>query len=150
MSASTIQLTNREGQVVRLLGRGLRIPQIAEQLLVRDATAKGYVDLAKGKLGVRDVAALVHNAYERGAVSEPEPDHHCSVTLSLEQRQLLPRMAEGKSVSQMATELRRPVAVVRRDAREMLAELGATNSAHAMTRARQLGLLGPRAAQETP
>jgi DNA-binding NarL/FixJ family response regulator len=61
-------LTDREREVVALVGGGLSNDEIAERLVVSPATAKTHVSRAMVKLGVRDRAQLVVLAYETGLV----------------------------------------------------------------------------------
>ncbi len=61
-------LTDREREVVALVGAGLNNAEIAERLVVSPATAKTHVSRAMIKLGVRDRAQLVVFAYETGLV----------------------------------------------------------------------------------
>jgi DNA-binding NarL/FixJ family response regulator len=62
------ELTDREREVVSLVGEGLSNEQIAERLYVSPATAKTHVSRAMGKLRARDRAQLVVIAYESGLV----------------------------------------------------------------------------------
>jgi DNA-binding NarL/FixJ family response regulator len=62
------ELTDREREVVALVGEGLSNDQIAERLSVSPATAKTHVSRAMGKLRARDRAQLVVIAYESGLV----------------------------------------------------------------------------------
>jgi DNA-binding NarL/FixJ family response regulator len=61
-------LTNREREVMALVGEGLTNDEIAERLIVSSATAKTHVSRAMVKLGARDRAQLVVYAYEAGLV----------------------------------------------------------------------------------
>ncbi len=61
-------LTDREREVVALVGEGLSNGEIAGRLVVSPATAKTHVSRAMIKLGVRDRAQLVVLAYESGLV----------------------------------------------------------------------------------
>jgi DNA-binding NarL/FixJ family response regulator len=61
-------LTDREREVMALVGAGLSNEEIAGQLVVSPATAKTHVSRAMGKLGARDRAQLVVFAYEAGLV----------------------------------------------------------------------------------
>ena len=61
-------LTEREREVVALVGAGLSNEEIAAQLVVSPATAKTHVSRAMVKLGARDRAQLVVYAYEAGLV----------------------------------------------------------------------------------
>jgi DNA-binding NarL/FixJ family response regulator len=59
-------LTDRERDVVALVGAGLSNDQIGTQLIMSPLTAKTHVSRAMTKLGVRDRAQLVVVAYETG------------------------------------------------------------------------------------
>jgi DNA-binding NarL/FixJ family response regulator len=61
-------LTEREREVVALVGEGLSNDEIAERLVLSPATAKTHVSRAMVKLGVRDRAQLVVVAYQTGLV----------------------------------------------------------------------------------
>ena len=61
-------LTEREREVVALVGEGLSNDEIAERLVLSPATAKTHVSRAMVKLHVRDRAQLVVLAYETGLV----------------------------------------------------------------------------------
>jgi len=62
------ELTEREREVVALVGTGLSNDEIAARLVVSPATAKTHVSRAMVKLGARDRAQLVVFAYEAGLV----------------------------------------------------------------------------------
>ena len=61
-------LTDREREVLALVGRGLANAEIAERLYVSPATAKTHVSHIMTKLYARDRAQLVVMAYESGLV----------------------------------------------------------------------------------
>jgi DNA-binding NarL/FixJ family response regulator len=61
-------LTDREREVVALVGEGLTNDEIAKRLVVSPATAKTHVSRAMTKLATRDRAQLVVFAYESGLV----------------------------------------------------------------------------------
>jgi len=61
-------LTDREREVMALVGEGLTNDEIAARLVVSPATAKTHVSRAMVKLGARDRAQLVVFAYESGLV----------------------------------------------------------------------------------
>jgi DNA-binding NarL/FixJ family response regulator len=61
-------LTDREREVVALVGEGLTNDQIAGRLVMSAATAKTHVSRAMTKLGARDRSQLVVFAYESGLV----------------------------------------------------------------------------------
>ena len=62
------ELTEREREVLGLIGEGLSNSEIAERLVVSQATARTHVSRAMVKLGARDRAQLVVIAYQSGLV----------------------------------------------------------------------------------
>ncbi|WP_336113003.1 response regulator transcription factor [Streptomyces sp. PTD9-10] len=63
-----VQLTEREREVMALVGIGLSNEEIARRLVVSPLTAKTHVSRTMVKLGARDRAQLVVLAYESGLV----------------------------------------------------------------------------------
>jgi DNA-binding NarL/FixJ family response regulator len=61
-------LTEREAEVLVLVGRGLSNAEIAHQLVLSPLTAKTHVSRILTKLGLRDRAQLVVAAYESGLI----------------------------------------------------------------------------------
>jgi DNA-binding NarL/FixJ family response regulator len=61
-------LTDREQEVMRLLGRGLSNPEIARELKVGEATVKTHVAHVLDKLELRDRVQAVIFAYEIGLI----------------------------------------------------------------------------------
>ncbi|PWS47375.1 DNA-binding response regulator [Streptomyces sp. ZEA17I] len=62
-------LTNREGQVMRLVAAGCTNDEIASALVLSPLTAKTHVSRVMTKLGARDRSQLVVMAYEYGMVN---------------------------------------------------------------------------------
>ncbi|MBZ4321018.1 response regulator [Streptomyces huiliensis] len=62
-------ITEREREVLTLVGRGRSNTEIAEDLFITVATAKSHVSRLLTKLGARDRVQLVITAYEAGLVS---------------------------------------------------------------------------------
>ncbi|MEU2548055.1 response regulator transcription factor [Streptomyces roseolus] len=62
-------LTDREREVLGLVGAGLSNDEIAGRLVLSPATAKTHVSRIMTKLGVRDRAQLVVLAYESGMIT---------------------------------------------------------------------------------
>ena len=65
-------LTEREREVLTLVGKGRSNDQIAEELFLSPTTVKTHVNRTMTKLGVHDRAGLVVVAYESGLVRPGE------------------------------------------------------------------------------
>ncbi|GLF99621.1 response regulator transcription factor [Streptomyces yaizuensis] len=59
-------LSAREREVIELVARGTSNREIARELFISEATVKTHLTHVYGKLGVKDRAAAVAVAYERG------------------------------------------------------------------------------------
>ncbi|MFB6821854.1 response regulator [Streptomyces virginiae] len=66
-----VGITEREREVLTLVGRGRSNGEIAEELFITAATAKSHVSRLFTKLAARDRVQLVIMAYEMGLVSPP-------------------------------------------------------------------------------
>ncbi|TQF02571.1 response regulator transcription factor [Kitasatospora acidiphila] len=62
-------ITEREREVLTLIGRGLSNSEIAAQLYISVATTKSHVARLLAKLGARDRVQLVITAYDAGMVA---------------------------------------------------------------------------------
>jgi DNA-binding NarL/FixJ family response regulator len=63
------ELTERELEVFRLLGRGLSNQDVARELWISESTVKTHVTRVFAKLGLRDRAQAVVLAYESGLIA---------------------------------------------------------------------------------
>ncbi len=63
------QLTPREIEVLKLIGRGRTNSEIAKELFISDVTVKSHVGHIFTKLGVRDRAAAIVLAFDSGLVA---------------------------------------------------------------------------------
>lgn len=66
-------LTNREVEVLRLIGRGLSNQELARALWISEATVKTHITRIFRKLDLRDRAQAVVLAYETGLVKPGDP-----------------------------------------------------------------------------
>jgi DNA-binding NarL/FixJ family response regulator len=67
-------ITEREREVLTLVGRGMSNGEIAAHLFISTATAKAHVARLLTKLGARDRVHLVIAAYQAGLVSPSGPE----------------------------------------------------------------------------
>jgi DNA-binding NarL/FixJ family response regulator len=67
------QLTTREREILRLLGRGLTTRQIAQQLVIVPGTVKSHTERILRKLRVANRAQAAVRAIELGLLEEPWP-----------------------------------------------------------------------------
>lgn len=68
-SKITSQISQREVDVLRLIGKGLSNKEIADKLGVTESTIKGHVTHLLMKLGVADRTQAVLSGYKRGLIN---------------------------------------------------------------------------------
>jgi DNA-binding NarL/FixJ family response regulator len=66
------ELTPREAEVLRLIAAGLSNGEIADRLVISEATVKTHVNHVFAKTGARDRAQAVHYAYSHGLSGSPQ------------------------------------------------------------------------------
>jgi DNA-binding NarL/FixJ family response regulator len=70
-SVPRLQLTNRENEILDLMGDGLRHTEIARRLFISPRTVGTHVDHILRKLGVRSSVEAVSVAYREGIINPP-------------------------------------------------------------------------------
>ena len=71
--AASIPLTDREHEVLTLMGRGLSNAEIAATLVISEVTVKSHIGRIFTKLDLRDRAAAIVYAFDRGLVAPGRP-----------------------------------------------------------------------------
>jgi two-component system nitrate/nitrite response regulator NarL len=70
-AAKIATLTEREREVIALVGEGLKNKQIAERLFIQHTTVSHHLTSIFGKLGVSDRCVLMIYAYRHGLANQP-------------------------------------------------------------------------------
>jgi DNA-binding NarL/FixJ family response regulator len=66
------ELTARECEVLRMVGRGMGNSEIAATLVISELTVKSHIGRIFAKLGLRDRAAAIVYAFDHGLVQPGE------------------------------------------------------------------------------
>jgi two-component system, NarL family, response regulator LiaR len=69
---NSLQLTEREGEVIRLVAHGQSNREIAKALVISEKTAKAHISNILGKLGLDDRTQMAIYAIKNGLVSSDE------------------------------------------------------------------------------
>ncbi|MFE4610859.1 DUF6415 family natural product biosynthesis protein [Streptomyces niveus] len=101
-----VTLAPREQQVVEGLADGSTLAEVAQNLKIRQGTASSYLKFAKRKLhGVSENTAALAVGYTTRAITPPDLLDPETLDLPHEQLDLVPLIARGMTIAQMATEL---------------------------------------------
>lgn len=71
-AAKIMTLTDREREIITLIGEGLKNKQIAERLFISETTVRHHLTSIYGKLEITDRLELFIYAYRHGLISPPE------------------------------------------------------------------------------
>jgi len=71
-AAQIASLTEREREIIQLVGEGMRNKEIAERLVISEATVRNHLTSVFAKLGVNDRFELVVFAYRYGICQLPK------------------------------------------------------------------------------
>src|SRR5699024_3157299 len=96
VSKSLALLTEREREVLELVGRGLSNQEIAEKFVISPDTAKTHVNRIMSKIYAHDRAQLVILAYESGLLV-PGEEFHVERGECISYRSMISRMSGGTS-----------------------------------------------------
>jgi DNA-binding NarL/FixJ family response regulator len=66
-----VRFTDRERDIIALIGEGLKNKQIAERLCISDPTVRHYLTMIFGKVGVKSRHGLIVYAYQHGLAKPP-------------------------------------------------------------------------------
>jgi len=144
-------LNGRPLQVLRLIADGGTPTTIAKDLgITGDAVCahltRALVKISAGR-GISARPAAVHTAYTTGLLPPPTP-LPARIDLPDPLRDLIPLLAQGRSVDQIAATLHCTPHTVRAELKKLERALGARSRAHVITRAWQYGLAPTSAAGE--
>ena len=77
-AAKMAKLTNREREVIAVIGEGLKNKQIAERLFISEETVRRHLTSIYSKLDVSDRLELVIYAYRYGLAQLPGSEETCT------------------------------------------------------------------------
>lgn len=124
-----ISLAARERESLEGVAQGLDVPAVAALLGIAAGTVTSYLKSAKAKLGVRELPSALAVGYATATIPAP-PLRDEMLDLPVEQRELIPLLAQGMKPVQIARKLNRNPKDVRQFAADLLVSLGARNYAH--------------------
>ncbi len=142
-SARQARLTDRELAVLRLVGAGLTVPEIAKLLGIGARGVENHKRRIFAKLGAHSQALAVSNVAMMGLL-DPRPHPMASdMDLSRREQELLRLAAHGASMRQMASTLGVAPKTVESQLSRLYRKLGVHNRAAAVAVAHAFGLLTP-------
>jgi len=144
-------LDRRPAQVLRLIADGGMPTTITKDLGVTANAVRTHLTRALDHTGAGKGSparpAAVHTAYTTGLVPRPAP-LPARIDLPGPLRDLIPLLAQGRSVDQIAATRHCPPHTVHAELKKLERALGARSPAHVITRAWQYGLAPTSAAGE--
>lgn len=107
-------LTPREGEVLALIGRGMRCREIAVTLGIVTFTVRKHRSNMLAKLGLHSAAQLVAHAIRVSPPPDAVPDHAALAALTRRERQVIVLVGDGLTSKEIAKRLGISPATVRK------------------------------------
>jgi DNA-binding NarL/FixJ family response regulator len=150
-TARRARLTDRELEIIMLLGSGHSVPEIAALLGITAATVENHKRRIYAKLDARSASHAVARAASLGVVPRSERFQLAgasAVTVTARECDILRSISRGHTVRQTAQSLGIAPKTVENTQARLFGKLGVRNRAGALVAAYTLGLLEPAAGAE--